>query len=89
VGGSLMLAWNGSGELKRSAQQRLHLLGWRAPLEGVSGAAVELGRDLVKLDLAPRSQVALARQVLAQEPAGATSFSDHATRNDDRVAPTG
>jgi hypothetical protein len=58
------------GSLKRSAQQRLHLLSRRVPLECFSGATVELGCDPVKLDLAARSQVELAWQVLAQQPVG-------------------
>ena len=58
------------GDLKRSAQQRLHLLSWRAPLECFPRAAVELGGDLVKLDLAARSQVELAGQVLTEQPVG-------------------
>src|SRR5262249_32211149 len=58
------------GSLKRSTQQGLHLLSWRTPLERFSRAAVELGGDLVKLDLAARTQVELARQVLTEQPVG-------------------
>jgi hypothetical protein len=51
---------------KRSAQQLLHLFSWGCPSERLSGAAVELGGDLVEFDLAASGQVGVLGQVLAQ-----------------------
>jgi len=38
------------GGLKQSAQQDLHSFSWGVPVEGLAGAAVEFGSDVVKFN---------------------------------------
>jgi hypothetical protein len=58
------------GGLKQSAQQDLHSFSWGVPVEGLAGAAVELGRDLIKFDLIELGQIGASWEVLAQQPVG-------------------